>query len=741
KQAIREAQAHASSVRSQTLAQWDLIGAIKTNSTVQAINNKLQNQRAEIQQRLTVATIKQSIVDSLAATKLKLLNGRTSVAALYQINYTKAKERSLIASIRNAVALASEHTFNLLLSGSLAVHTAALRIHNAVKNFEFLAYIKSGAAKVAEHGFNLLLVGSLATFTAMQRIHNAVKNSEILTYIRSRTVKLADHGFNLLLSGSLAIHTAAQRIHNAVKNQGILLTLRDIAAKGLLALTNVKTAISAGIMTAAQIGLNAAMMASPYGLIVVALIAMAAAFKYLYDMFPDFKSGINEIADGFKELFNALMSGDFNKIGDIFQNALSQLPGWLGNINNQIEPALTAMADAFSSWATNVDWLDEIQKGFGDISAWLMGATKNVSKWLVDGLKGISEGLSGWLDGAGAGGQEVGQAIYDGLVGWWEANGDTIVEILSTIFLEIIPLLGEIGLKIMEALGLAIYQGLEWIGQQIAVAWENNISKPFWDWLYGIPEWATQLATQGLSAGSQFVNSMVTFVRQLPTILWTFLLVTIARVVQFGSNLISKAQSIFSNVVNTAKSFVIQLPGIVWTEMMNIVAKIDQASGAIFNKVKQVFGNVVKWAMEALGMSSPGTISKMIGKEMGWTLEHIKDMANPAKKAAESLGKKILSGFGSPSFEIDAKSGETKWKSKGSLSFDDRFSWSKPSGSKDSGTTIIEKIDSKLEVHVHGDVDSKSRVEEIYQAVRKAKDDILWELAEGLERKNDAKRN
>ena len=669
--------------------------AVQTvNNTVQSITNRLQNERTQIQQKLTVASVQQSIANSLEAIKLQLLNGQTSVAALYEVNYEKAKQRSLIASIKNAAIRAKE----TVVTGALAakegvlvaatiVSTAVSEVYAFIREKVTLANIRAAGAVVLATTKTLASATAERIASTVSAVYTTIKNAQILTTIRQGAVQGIAAAKTLALATAERIASAATAAYNFVKSGGITLTLKDVAAKGLQSAANLKTAISAGIMTAAQIGLNAAMMAMPYALIIVGLVALGAAFKYLYDMFPDFKNGINEIGDGIKELFGALMSGDFNKIGDILQNAFNVLPEWLGNINQQLEPAITGMVDSFSNWAGNVDWLGAIQQSFGDIASWIAGATKNIGNWFVDGLKGISEGLSDWLAGGGEGGQAAGQAIYDGLVGWWEANGGTIVEIFSTIFLEIIPLLGEIGLKIAETLGLAILQGFEWIGQQIAVAWENNVSKPFWDWLNGIPgwiynglmaavtsvtQWAMELATQGYMAASQFVQSIVTWFRQLPGLIWTWLVTTAGRISAFTGVALSRAITVGTNILNGILTNVKNIPQMVYNELLRVGTLIMSAAGALYQKALALGQGIWQKIKEGLGIGSPGHIYWMIFDEFGRVHNLMDSTSKTWMDNAQNLGNSIIDGFGNPilprienegiaPYDYDYNPSEHKW--------------------------------------------------------------------------------
>jgi hypothetical protein len=128
----------------------------------------------------------------------------------------------------------------------------------------------------------------------------------------------------------------------------------------------------------------------------------------------------------------------------------------------------------------------------------------------------------------------------------------------------------------------------------------------------------------------------------------------IIRVIMFGLMFHARVIGIFLGVVNKARAYISQLPGIVWNEMINIGKKIAGAAGYIFSQVQAVFGNIVKWAMQALGIASPGHIARAVFGEMDYLVAGIMGAQSGANAAASGLGDAILDGFGSPSLSVGA---------------------------------------------------------------------------------------
>lgn len=419
------------------------------------------------------------------------------------------------------------------------------------------------------------------------------------------------------------------------------------------------------------------------------------------------------------------------KIGEAIYNSLTQIPGIIAgaitSIPGLVIGALTSLASTIGGSAESVDWSGILNGIIGfiiSIPYRIIAAVSNIASNSVNMLGMIIGFLFG--EDVGNAFNEKAQGIISTITTFLMSLPSKVIEIAASAFGGGVDIINMIFGSFSEAGSQVIlfFQQL-WIVLQQVGTFLMSVFKPAWDLIISTFMIIWQHVQFMITIFTALLQGQMTLAQALQAI-WTVIssLFTsvlsniISRVVSFGSNLLSRFRSAFSNAVNTAKSFITQLPGIVWQEMMNIVAKIGQAAGAIFAKVKEVFGNVVKWAMEALGMSSPGTISKMMGKEMGWTLEHIKNMANPARIAASELGKKIVSGFGNPvlpsignegvdPYEYDpTKSGSLKWPfvydtgdfpistSAGALIL-------KESSKKDSGVTVG-KIEVKNTINVDG---------------------------------------
>lgn len=167
----------------------------------------------------------------------------------------------------------------------------------------------------------------------------------------------------------------------------------------------------------------------------------------------------------------------------------------------------------------------------------------------------------------------------------------------------------------------------------------------------------------------QIINNIVNWFKQLPGKIWTWLLNTVTRVVNWGSRMKSKAKETASGFIQSVISFFKQLPGKVWTWLVNTVQKViawksnlvskgkeagKQLLDAVVNKVKEIPGKVKSLGKNiAEGLINGITNMKdwVISKVKGFcksALDGIKDffgIKSPSKVMEKEVGEQIANGM------------------------------------------------------------------------------------------------
>jgi hypothetical protein len=170
-------------------------------------------------------------------------------------------------------------------------------------------------------------------------------------------------------------------------------------------------------------------------------------------------------------------------------------------------------------------------------------------------------GSGGVAEGGKATGKSAGAGILQGLMDWISANGPTLMQTVTTLFLKLVPLVATVALKIGFIILYNIGQGLLGLGSSL-LGW---ILQPFidlgnsiistWNWVKSI-----------ISAG-------------------------ISTVISVGTGAISLAQNLWNSLKSTVGG--------------GISTAIDVATGAI-NWAKQKWTDLVNWIT---GHPAKGTVS------------------------------------------------------------------------------------------------------------------------------------
>lgn len=222
-----------------------------------------------------------------------------------------------------------------------------------------------------------------------------------------------------------------------------------------------------GIATAIEI-LTAAMSANPIGLIIVAVIALIAILKSLWDNNEEFRNAIlnawEDIKNGASELLNWLTS-IFTSIAEWFANLVQSIKDFFAPLIEWLSPVLNAFAELFSNifalikqtivdeitqqketilagWQAIVDFVSPILENLKQIADLAFTFIKNtvVSRFtemynetiaplqqmwdfVKEGFNVIKEFITGIVDAA----KEWGRDLVLNFVGGMTANRDQIV--------------------------------------------------------------------------------------------------------------------------------------------------------------------------------------------------------------------------------------------------------------------------------------------------------------------------
>jgi hypothetical protein len=260
-----------------------------------------------------------------------------------------------------------------------------------------LAHALAAAASGDFAGALGILRGAKAADAVATEGQVAAENTSIFSKIRSG-------GASLLLAAQTAYSTAAMWAHIlAVEAYTFLTSGTVLATVGAIASRTALTVVT-GIATAAQWAWNAAMMANPIGLVVLAIAALIGALIYVFTQTEWGRKVIASLWNYLSGLVGFLKGIDMNKIWEWLWKGLKFafdmvfLPFTLGRIFiEEIIKWLTGGAGADKIW----DWIyTGVKDAFDKVYAFFYGLTKylielpgNMYKWGADIILGLINGI------------------------------------------------------------------------------------------------------------------------------------------------------------------------------------------------------------------------------------------------------------------------------------------------------------------------------------------------------------
>lgn len=130
--------------------------------------------------------------------------------------------------------------------------------------------------------------------------------------------------------------------------------------------------------------------------------------------------------------------------------------------------------------------------------------------------------------------------------------------------------------------------------------------------------WVANMASNAVSAGSQFISGIAGFLSALPGNIASWLSGVISTVVgwvsQFARNATSAASQFASNLINGLASIPGQVTSIGSNIIQGMVNGVTSAAGRLIASVKGAVGNAINAAKNLLGIHSPSRVFRKIGQ-------------------------------------------------------------------------------------------------------------------------------
>ena len=380
-------------------------------------------------------------------------------------------------------------------------------------------------------------------------------------------------------------------------------------------------ALTTPLVTAAQWLLNAAMAANPITLIIVAIVALVAAFVVLWKKSEAFRNFWIGLWEGIKSAAGAAKDWILDKVEAIASFFTETLPNALGSVKEWISAnwqslllmLINPFAGLFKYFYDNNSKFKEfvdtavtfIKELPGKIWEWLVQTIAKVGEWATNMIQQAQETASNFVTNAITFISQLPGKIWTWLVG--------------------------VITKVVEWRMNMIQKAIE-IGTNFVTTianWFSQLPGKVWTWLVNVVSnvisWATNIANKAREAGSNFVNKVIEYVSQLPGKIWTWLSNAVAKVAQWATSLATKGREAAQSLVNAVVEKASELPGKILSIGGQVVEGlwngISNKATWLKNKISGFVGNVTSWLKKFFQIGSP---SKLMEKEIGrWLPEGI----------------------------------------------------------------------------------------------------------------------
>ena len=254
----------------------------------------------------------------------------------------------------------------------------------------------------------------------------------------------------------------------------------------------------------------------------------------------------------------------------------------------------------------------------------------------VEKMKEVLSTIGDWIN------ENVIQPVvnfFKGLIDWVKENWQTILTFLINPFAGLFKYFYENNTKFKEFVDNAI----TFIKELPAKVWtwlSNTIQK--------VTAWTKDMISKAKETATNFVQNVVNFIKELPSNVWTWLVNVVSKVGQWAGNLAAKGKEAATKLVNTIVDTIKNLPTKMVSIGKNLVEGIwkgiSNSYSWIKGKIKTWVGNVTDFIKNLFGIKSPSTVMRdEVGRQLAaGVAEGISKNTKLAKKSAEELAKETV---------------------------------------------------------------------------------------------------
>lgn len=291
-------------------------------------------------------------------------------------------------------------------------------------------------------------------------------------------------------------------------------------------------------------------------------------------------AGVDKVVGKLESVFNDNLKPAADAADSVFSAISSGVKTFGDNVNDLVLPAIDTLSPAFNDFFGAIQTAQPLLEFIADIigvglaaaistAIKLFAAITEVVAFVITGFAQLYEDISGFVTG--------------------------VVQFFTV------------------DLPNAINALIQWFAQL-----PGNIAAFLSTVIANVAAWVANMASNAVSAGSQFISGIAGFMSALPGNIASWLSGAISTVVGWVSQFASNATSAASQFGSKLRSGLAAIPGTLGNIGANIVQGlvngVTGAAGRLIDAVKGAVGNAIDAAKNLLGIKSPSRVFRKIGQ-------------------------------------------------------------------------------------------------------------------------------
>ena len=174
-----------------------------------------------------------------------------------------------------------------------------------------------------------------------------------------------------------------------------------------------------------------------------------------------------------------------------------------------------------------------------------------------------------------------------------------------------------------------------------------------------VQQWGTDMVTKAKTAASNFLTNVTSTLKKIPGNIANAISGAISRVATWGSNMVSKAKTAASNFLSNVASNLKKIPSNVWSAISGAIDRVATWGSNMVTKAKTAMRNVVTSVTSTL-KELPGKVLSIGGDLVSGLWNGVNDKLSWLKGKIKSFTSSVLSSI-KDFFGVHSPSTETAW--------------------------------------------------------------------------------